>query len=195
MSDIMRPMPFAHLMNWILSEYRAQGSVFGVSKLVRHADGKSLPIFEEKIESPLRPRRPAPHTQLAQNIIAAYAAGSRFFEVKTVQVMDGRGAVQVRQQALHHRRGRVLQLRVVHRAIRPPGLRRVRQGVVRLQAAGEGAGAGRSRRLCVQHERGLRSQGHPEPQGGRLHRGDEGRLRHRGVAGVHGLDPGQSGPV
>ena len=33
MSDIMRPMPFAHLMNWILSEYRAQGSVFGVSKL------------------------------------------------------------------------------------------------------------------------------------------------------------------
>ena len=52
MSDIMRPMPFAHLMNWILSEYRAQGSVFGVSKLVRHAGGKALPIFEEKIESP-----------------------------------------------------------------------------------------------------------------------------------------------
>ena len=55
MSDIMRPMPFAHLMNWILSEYRAQGSVFGVSKLVRHADGKALPIFEEKIESPYGP--------------------------------------------------------------------------------------------------------------------------------------------
>ena len=88
MSDIMRPMPFAHLMNWILSEYRAQGSVFGVSKLVRHADGKSLPIFEEKIESPYGPAA-GPHTQLAQNIIAAYAAGSRFFEVKTVQVMDG----------------------------------------------------------------------------------------------------------
>ena len=74
MSDIMRPMPFAHLMNWILSEYRAQGSVFGVSKLVRHADGKSLPIFEEKIESPYGPAA-GPHTQLAQNIIAAYAAG------------------------------------------------------------------------------------------------------------------------
>ena len=88
MSDIMRPMPFAHRMNWILSEYRAQGSVFGVSKLVRHADGKSLPIFEEKIESPYGPAA-GPHTQLAQNIIAAYAAGSRFFEVKTVQVMDG----------------------------------------------------------------------------------------------------------
>lgn len=59
MSDIMRPMPFAHLMNWILSEYRAQGSVFGVSKLVRHAGGKALPIFEEKIESPTAPP-PAP---------------------------------------------------------------------------------------------------------------------------------------
>ena len=88
MSDIMRPMPFAHLMNWILSEYRAQGSVFGVSKLVCHAGGKALPIFEEKIESPFGPAA-GPHTQLAQNIIAAYAAGSRFFEVKTVQVMDG----------------------------------------------------------------------------------------------------------
>ena len=60
MSDIMRPMPFAHLMNWILSEYRAQGSVFGVSKLVRHAGGKALPIFEEKIESPYGPAA-APH--------------------------------------------------------------------------------------------------------------------------------------
>lgn len=88
MSDIMRPMPFAHLMNWILSEYKSQGSIFGVSKLVKHTNGKALPIFEEKIESPYGPAA-GPHTQLAQNIIAAYAAGSRFFEVKTVQVMDG----------------------------------------------------------------------------------------------------------
>ena len=45
MSDIMRPMPFAHLMNWILSEYKSQGSIFGVSKLVKHRNGKALPIF------------------------------------------------------------------------------------------------------------------------------------------------------
>ena len=30
-----------------------------------------------------------PNSQLAQNIIAAYVAGARFFEVKTVQKMDG----------------------------------------------------------------------------------------------------------
>ena len=88
MSDIMRPMPFAHLMNWILGEYRTTQSIFGVSKLVRRGDGKALPIFDEKIETPFGPAA-GPHTQLAQNIVAAYAAGSRFFEVKTVQIMDG----------------------------------------------------------------------------------------------------------
>ena len=38
-----------------------------------------------------RPFGPAagPNSQLAQNIIAAYFAGARFFEVKTVQKMDG----------------------------------------------------------------------------------------------------------
>ncbi|WP_297211649.1 putative selenate reductase subunit YgfK [uncultured Flavonifractor sp.] len=88
MSDIMRPIPFSNLMNWVLTEYKNQGSIFGVSKLVRHTDGKALPMFEEKIESPYGPAA-GPHTQLAQNLIAAYAAGARFFELKTVQIMDG----------------------------------------------------------------------------------------------------------
>src|SRR5699024_11176052 len=30
-----------------------------------------------------------PHTQLTQNIVASYLTGSRFFEVKTVQIIDG----------------------------------------------------------------------------------------------------------
>ena len=30
MSDIMRPMPFAQLMDWALEEYGTLGSVFGV---------------------------------------------------------------------------------------------------------------------------------------------------------------------
>ena len=88
MSDIMRPIPFSNLMNWILTEYKNQGSIFGVSKLVRHDNGKALPMFKEKIESPYGPAA-GPHTQLAQNLVAAYAAGSRFFELKTVQIMDG----------------------------------------------------------------------------------------------------------
>ena len=88
MSDIMRPMSFGHLMNWILEEYQKSGSIFGVSKLAKHTNGQALPIFREKIEAPFGPAA-GPNTQLAQNIIAADAAGSRFFELKTVQIMDG----------------------------------------------------------------------------------------------------------
>ena len=88
MSDIMRPMTFDHLMNWALEEYAKQGSIFGVADPVKHTDGQALPVFDEKIEAPFGPAA-GPNTQLAQNIIAAYAAGARFFELKTVQVMDG----------------------------------------------------------------------------------------------------------
>lgn len=88
MSDIMRPISFGNLMNWILTEYTNQETIFGVSKIVKHQNGQGRPIFKEKIESPFGPAA-GPHTQLAQNLIAAYVGGSRFFEVKTVQIMDG----------------------------------------------------------------------------------------------------------
>ncbi len=88
MSDIMRPISFDKLMDWALSEYQAQGTIFGVNALYRHEGGKTLPIFGEKIETPFGPAA-GPHTQLAQNLIAAYAGGARFFEVKTVQIIDG----------------------------------------------------------------------------------------------------------
>ena len=89
MSDIMRPIPFDRLLNRALSEYAQEGSIFGVSKIVRYSLGRALPIFDERIEAPFGPAA-GPNTQLAQNIIAAYVAGSRFFELKTVQKMDGR---------------------------------------------------------------------------------------------------------
>lgn len=87
MSDRMTPIPFAELMNWILEEQKC-GSVFGVRRaFVPHKD-KLLSIFGEKLETPFGPAA-GPHTQLTQNLIAAYYAGSRFFELKTVQIMDG----------------------------------------------------------------------------------------------------------
>ncbi len=88
MSDIMRPMPFGSLMTWALEEYRKSGSLFGVAGPVKNTAGSALPIFGEKIEAPFGPAA-GPNTQLAQNIVAAYAAGARFFELKTVQTMDG----------------------------------------------------------------------------------------------------------
>ena len=88
MSDIMRSMPFGQIMSWILTEQRLDGAIFGVRKQVAHTDHRYMPIFDEKLESPYGPAA-GPHTQLAQNIIAAYVAGARFFELKTVQIMDG----------------------------------------------------------------------------------------------------------
>ncbi len=89
MGDIMRPIPYAQLLEWAVTEYKEKGSIFGVRRVVKRDAAKALPIFNEKIETPFGPAA-GPNTQLAQNIIASYAAGARFFELKTVQKMDGR---------------------------------------------------------------------------------------------------------
>ena len=87
MSELMTPIPFRELMTWITTEYRRDGAVFGVHKPYK-AGVKKLPIFGETIETPFGPAA-GPNTQLAQNIITGYFAGARFFELKTVQKMDG----------------------------------------------------------------------------------------------------------
>ena len=88
MSDRMRPIPFSELMDQLIFEYRRDGSVFGVRSVYRHQGDKRLTIFGERPETPFGPAA-GPHTQLAQNLIAAYAGGARFFELKTVQKLDG----------------------------------------------------------------------------------------------------------
>ena len=87
MSEQMTPIPFRDLINWITAEYQRDGSVFGVHRPYR-AGVKKLPIFGETIETPFGPAA-GPNTQLAQNIAAGYFAGARFFELKTVQKVDG----------------------------------------------------------------------------------------------------------
>ena len=88
MSDLMRLIPYRQLLEWTLKEYREKGSVFGVSKIVKRSDRK-YPIFKGQIETVFGPAA-GPNTQLAQNLIASYCAGASWFELKTVQKMDGR---------------------------------------------------------------------------------------------------------
>jgi len=89
MGDLMRQIPFGELMDLALSEYENKGSVFGVRKLFEFKDEPKYKIFgDESLELPFGPAA-GPHTQLAQNLIAGYVAGARFFELKTVQVIDG----------------------------------------------------------------------------------------------------------
>lgn len=87
MSDIMTPIPFGNLMNWILKEHE-KGAIFGVKRPFVADKAKNYEIFGRKLETPFGPAA-GPHTQLAQNIVASYVAGSRFFELKTVQKLDG----------------------------------------------------------------------------------------------------------
>jgi len=88
MSERMTPISFRQLMTWIVQEHDKEGTVFGVNAAYVKQGGKTLPLFREKLETPFGPAA-GPNTQLAQNIVAAYYAGSRFFELKTVQKMDG----------------------------------------------------------------------------------------------------------
>ena len=88
MSDRMHPIPFEALLDWILGEYRTEGSIFGVRKFWHAPGGAGQPFMGRSIESAVGPAA-GPHTQLAQNIVAAYLCGGRVFELKTVQVIDG----------------------------------------------------------------------------------------------------------
>ncbi len=90
MSAEMRPIQFSKLINWMKKEYQNEQSIFGihVNKFYKNTSGKTIEMFGDKISSPIGPAA-GPNSQLAQNIIAAYLAGARFMELKTVQIMDG----------------------------------------------------------------------------------------------------------
>ncbi len=88
MGDRMTPIPFGNLMNWILTEKKIYDRVFGTRQSYWADPQKYLTIWGEKLETPFGPAA-GPHTQLAQNIIAGYVTGCRFFELKTVQTLDG----------------------------------------------------------------------------------------------------------
>jgi putative selenate reductase len=89
MSDKMTPIPFKKLLDWVFEEYKQTQSVFGIAeaKFYRKTKERHIRLFGEALDTPIGPAA-GPHTQLAQNIIAAYLSGSRFFELKSVQIMD-----------------------------------------------------------------------------------------------------------
>ena len=89
MSEVMLPVSFPCLIQRALKEYAGSASVFGISRehFFRPA-GNGIGFFGERLGVPVGPAA-GPHTQLAQNILAAYLSGARFMELKTVQAMDG----------------------------------------------------------------------------------------------------------
>ena len=88
MSDKMRQIPFGQLLDWCLQEYASESAIFGVPKeKFYRTENDGLELFGEKLATPIGPAA-GPNTQLAQNIVASYLTGSRFFELKTVQILD-----------------------------------------------------------------------------------------------------------
>jgi len=90
MADRFAPLAAGPLLAWMLAEEK-RGQIFGIhSELFfrsRANDLFRLRRFGKVLETPLGVAA-GPHTQLAQNIIAAWLCGARFFELKTVQTLD-----------------------------------------------------------------------------------------------------------
>lgn len=89
MGDIMRPVPFGELLSRIFEEYKENKSIFGIpeKQFYRKENNPLIKVFNETCETPMGPAA-GPHTQLAQNIVAAWLTGGRFIELKTVQILD-----------------------------------------------------------------------------------------------------------
>lgn len=92
-SKIMKSLPMSELMARIVGEWKARDSVYDIpaalTRRVLELEARS-PGFEVnglKIGLPIGPAA-GPHTQIAPNLVAAWLAGSRVFELKTVQEND-----------------------------------------------------------------------------------------------------------
>lgn len=84
-------IPFATLVARLERELAGAGSVYQVPRRDWWTPDPdrdiSITHLGQRVATPLGPAS-GPHTQLAQNIVAAYLAGARFMELKTVQIND-----------------------------------------------------------------------------------------------------------
>ncbi len=91
MSALFRPISAEQLFAWVFRELETRDSIFGIPR--RHffqppEDGRfSTTAFGQRIGTPFGPAA-GPHTQMAQNIVAAWLCGARYIELKTVQTLD-----------------------------------------------------------------------------------------------------------
>ena len=91
MSDRFSIIPFRQLVQITLDQIDVQKSFFGIPEEVffkpKSSDSFQLELYEQKLETPIGVAA-GPHTQLSQNIVAAWLCGARFIELKTVQTLD-----------------------------------------------------------------------------------------------------------
>ncbi len=91
MPDKFHPVSLRLLLKIILKELHSRGTVFGIPEELffvpeRHPDLVTV-LFGHRLETPVGVAA-GPHSQMAQNIIAAWLTGARYIELKTVQTLD-----------------------------------------------------------------------------------------------------------
>ena len=91
MSDLFFPISSAQLIEWVFTELESQDSIFGIPRqhffVPRKNDAFRTSAFGHPLETPFGPAA-GPHSQMAQNIVAAWLCGARYIELKTVQTLD-----------------------------------------------------------------------------------------------------------
>jgi putative selenate reductase len=93
MSKIMKSIPMDALMDRIIGEWTAKRSAFDIPEiltrrvLATEATSPGFTVNGLHIGLPVGPAA-GPHTQIAPNLVAAWLAGARVFELKTVQEND-----------------------------------------------------------------------------------------------------------
>lgn len=91
MSDRMIPQTMTRLADWIFGELDMADSIFGIPESLFFVPGDHPHLastrFGSHLETPIGVAA-GPHSQMTQNIVAAWLTGARFIELKTVQVLD-----------------------------------------------------------------------------------------------------------
>jgi len=89
MNDTFSPIALSRLLELTLRQLK-EGHFFGIPEALfaREINPKfATERFAQKLATPLGVAA-GPHTQLSQNIIAAWLCGARYIELKTVQTLD-----------------------------------------------------------------------------------------------------------
>lgn len=91
MSDRFQPLTMEQLTAWVFTELDTHQSVFGIPQSLfftpKEKDPFRTALYGATLETPFGVAA-GPHTQMAQNIIAAWLCGARFIELKTIQTLD-----------------------------------------------------------------------------------------------------------
>ena len=91
MSDRFHPISMEQLTHWVFTELEQKDSLFNIPRsafFVPRADHRfRMREYGVELDTPFGVAA-GPHTQMAQNLIAAWSVGARILELKTIQTLD-----------------------------------------------------------------------------------------------------------